>query len=106
VGVIEMQIAASDIMEKMIKKLRKSQGDLATGSTDKEGMKATLISIKVYCDLLLEELDEKGTVTESDVLTMLEKQSAKEDDPLKKRKSKVVPYDDDDDVNGDSIFDF
>jgi hypothetical protein len=100
-----MQISASDIMEKMIKKLRNSQGKLDAGTLDKDGMKSALISIKVYCDLLLEELDEKASVSESDVMAMLQKQTIKENTP-KPKTSKVVPFEDDDDANGNSIFDF
>jgi hypothetical protein len=108
-GVIEMQIAASDIMEKMIKKLRKSQGELAAGASDKESMKATLISVKVYCDLLLEEIDEVGTVKESVIPGLVGKKSVADvdmDAPVKRNKPKVVPFEDDEDANGDSIFDF
>lgn len=95
-----MQISASAIMDKMIKKLRKSQGELDAGRLDKDGMKSTLISIKVYCDLLLEELDEKQSVSDRDVLDMLQKQTAKP------AKTKETPLDDDEEANGDSIFDF
>lgn len=101
-----MQISASDIMEKMIKKLRTSQCVLDAGTLDKKDMKATLISIKVYCDLLLEELDDKATVTESNSLGAGERQLVKQEASAKLKKPKVLRYEEDDDANGSSIFDF
>jgi hypothetical protein len=101
-----MNISASQLINKMVSKLRSSQGDFEAGTVNRENIKSSLISVKVYCDLLLEELDEKSVKLEQNVQESNEAKIKKEY-PLKQVNDKKIDlYEKEEDVNGDSIFDF
>ncbi|WLD93229.1 YwdI family protein [Alkalihalobacillus sp. AL-G] len=94
-----MSIQSSSIIQKMIDRLEKIKGDVDQSPSSSK-VKEELSAVKAYCDLLMDTTSMRS----SKLPAAKEKTKPKPHQPVQNW-SKKKP-DEEDDVNGDSIFDF
>ncbi len=92
-----MSIQSSLVVQKMIDRLESIKGEVDENSSSRQ-VRNELSAIKAYCDLLMEATDHKPS-TPSTV-------EVKKTSPAPVRDESAKRLKEEDDLNGDSIFDF
>ncbi|WP_349408887.1 YwdI family protein [Pseudalkalibacillus sp. SCS-8] len=92
-----MSIKSSLVVQKMIDRLARIKGEVDENASSRS-VQEELAAIKAYCDLLMEAKEEKP----STIRTVENKQM----NPAPVQSMSTKRLKEDDDVNGDSIFDF
>ncbi|WP_221567369.1 DUF5327 family protein [Alkalihalobacillus sp. TS-13] len=92
-----MSIQSSLVVQKMIDRLESIKGEVDENSSSSQ-VRSELSAIKAYCDLLLESADQKPSAPRT---VKVGKPSPQ---PIQDVSSKRLK--EDEEVNGDSIFDF
>ncbi|WP_408008697.1 YwdI family protein [Pseudalkalibacillus sp. A8] len=92
-----MSIQSSLVVQKMIDRLESIKGEVDDNSSSSQ-VRNELSAIKAYCDLLMEATGRKPSAPST--------VEVKKSSPAPVRNVSAKRLKEDDDVNGDSIFDF